>query len=203
MALGRLDMPGLVLYNGTIYPGMYKGQRRDDRHGVRGDRRLSGRQDRARGALRGRERAPAPGAGACGGQFTANTMAMVLEFLGPLAGAASTASRPRTRRRTRRRGGPASSSMTLVRHDIRPSQHRDPRVDRERDRRDRRDRRLDERRAPPAGHRPRVRHPAGHRRVRRDRRSDADRGRHAARAAATRRRTCTTPAGSRWSCASS
>ena len=65
-----------------------------------------------------------------------------------------------------------------------------------------RDRRLDQRRAPSARHRPRVRDPARHRRVRGDRRPDAARRRHAARAAATRRPTCTRRAASRWSCAS-
>ena len=57
MALGRLDVPGLVLYNGTIYPGTYKGKRdADGRDRLRGDRRLPGRQDQPRGAVRGRER---------------------------------------------------------------------------------------------------------------------------------------------------
>ena len=54
MALGRLDIPGLVLYNGTIYPGTYKGQPSDIVSVVRGDRRLPGGQDHARGAVRGR-----------------------------------------------------------------------------------------------------------------------------------------------------
>jgi dihydroxy-acid dehydratase len=82
MALGRLDVPGLVLYNGTIYPGVYKGRR--DATVVK--------VFEAIGAYRAAkitldelyeiENVACPGAGACGGQFTANTMATVLEFLG-------------------------------------------------------------------------------------------------------------------------
>ena len=57
MALGRLDVPGVILYNGTIYPGVYKGRaRRHGRQGVRGDRRVPGRQDQPRRAVRDRER---------------------------------------------------------------------------------------------------------------------------------------------------
>ena len=57
MALARLDVPGLALYNGTIYPGIIDGV--TERHGgqrLRGDRRLSRRQDHARAAVRDRER---------------------------------------------------------------------------------------------------------------------------------------------------
>ena len=104
--------PRLALYNGTIYPGMYKGQ---DRRRRDASTRRSARTGPARSASTSctRSRTPrVPGAGACGGQYTANTMSMVLEFLGPVAGAASTASRPRTRRRTTRPGAAASSSWT-------------------------------------------------------------------------------------------
>ncbi len=82
MALGRLDVPGLVFYNGTIYPGVYKGQRNATVVTI----------FEAIGAYRAGkitldelyevENAACPGAGACGGQFTANTMSMILEFLG-------------------------------------------------------------------------------------------------------------------------
>src|SRR5689334_17477982 len=78
MALGRLDVPGLVLYNGTIYPGVYKGKRNATVVTV----------FEAIGAYRAGkitldelyevENVSCPGAGACGGQFTANTMAMVM-----------------------------------------------------------------------------------------------------------------------------
>ncbi len=82
MALGRLDVPGLILYNGTIYPGVYKGQRNATVVTV----------FEAIGAYRAGkitldelyevENAACPGPGACGGQFTANTMSTVMEFLG-------------------------------------------------------------------------------------------------------------------------
>ena len=62
MALGRLDVPGLILYNGTIYPGTYKGAaQRDRRSGLRGHRRVPGGQDQPRRAVRDRERRRAPG----------------------------------------------------------------------------------------------------------------------------------------------
>jgi dihydroxy-acid dehydratase len=81
MALCRMDIPGLVLYGGTIYPGRLR------------DRDLTV-QDvfEAVGAynaghidadeLRAVEEHACPGAGACGGQFTANTMSTAVEFLG-------------------------------------------------------------------------------------------------------------------------
>ena len=82
MALGRLDVPGVVLYNGTIYPGTYKGKRNATVVTVY----------EAIGAYRAGkitlddlyevENAACPGPGACGGQFTANTMSTVLEFMG-------------------------------------------------------------------------------------------------------------------------
>ena len=82
LALGRLDVPGLVLYNGTIYPGVYKGKRDATVVTV----------FEAIGAYRAGkitldelyevENAACPGPGACGGQYTANTMSMAIEFLG-------------------------------------------------------------------------------------------------------------------------
>ena len=81
MALARLNLPGLAFYNGSIAPGRIDG--RDitildvfEAVGAHG----AGRIDDAR--LKAVEDAACPGAGACGGQFTANTMAMALEFLG-------------------------------------------------------------------------------------------------------------------------
>ncbi len=82
MALGRLDVPGLALYNGTIYPGIVDGVRNATvvtvfeaigayRAGKISLERLSEV-----------ENAACPGPGACGGQFTANTMSTVLEFIG-------------------------------------------------------------------------------------------------------------------------
>jgi dihydroxy-acid dehydratase len=81
MALARLDVPGLILYGGSIAPGHVNG--RDvtiqdvfEAVGAHAAGRLSA------DALRDLENRACPGAGACGGQFTANTMAGVCEFLG-------------------------------------------------------------------------------------------------------------------------
>ncbi len=81
MALGRLDIPGVVLYNGTILPGRFRGrdvtvQTVFEAVGAYEAGTMSG-QD-----LWELENVACPGAGACGGQFTANTMSTALEFLG-------------------------------------------------------------------------------------------------------------------------
>ena len=81
MALGRLGIPGLVLYNGTIYPGTYQGaditvQAVFEAIGGYHAGRITAEE------LHAIESAACPGAGACGGQFTANTMSTALEFLG-------------------------------------------------------------------------------------------------------------------------
>jgi dihydroxy-acid dehydratase len=81
MALARLDIPGLALYGGSIAPGHLVD--RDltiqdvfEAVGAYGRGRMSAEQFIAV------ENAACPGAGACGGQFTANTMSTVMEFLG-------------------------------------------------------------------------------------------------------------------------
>jgi dihydroxy-acid dehydratase len=81
MALARLDIPGLVLYGGSIAPGNYHGhdvtiQDVYEAVGAHAQKRISDAD------LLAMENSACPGAGACGGQFTANTMAMVCEFLG-------------------------------------------------------------------------------------------------------------------------
>jgi len=120
MALARLDVPGLVLYNGTIYPGTYKG--RDltvvsvfEAVGAYRAGKMSLEE------LYAIESAACPGAGACGGQFTANTMSMVMEFLGlsPAGLNAIPAEDPAKDDAARKAG---ELAMTLVRHDVRPSQ---------------------------------------------------------------------------------
>jgi dihydroxy-acid dehydratase len=81
MALARLDIPGLALYGGSIAPGQL-GDRdltiQDvfEAVGAYGSGRITADQFKAV------ENAACPGAGACGGQFTANTMSTVMEFLG-------------------------------------------------------------------------------------------------------------------------
>jgi dihydroxy-acid dehydratase len=81
MALARLDIPGLALYGGSIAPG-HLGDKdltiQDvfEAVGAYGRGRIDAQQ------LLAVENAACPGAGACGGQFTANTMSTVMEFLG-------------------------------------------------------------------------------------------------------------------------
>ncbi|HMI50106.1 MAG TPA: dihydroxy-acid dehydratase [Candidatus Saccharimonadales bacterium] len=81
MALARLNIPGLILYGGSIAPGHFEG------HSVTIQDVFEAVGAHARGTmndarLKSLEMAACPGAGACGGQFTANTMALVCEFLG-------------------------------------------------------------------------------------------------------------------------
>ena len=91
MALMRLDLPGLVLYGGSIAPGRYRG--RDVT--VQDVFEAIGALEAGRiteDDLRELEDVACPAAGACGGQYTANTMALVMEFLGlSVVGSASVA----------------------------------------------------------------------------------------------------------------
>ena len=127
MALGRLDVPGVVLYNGTIYPGTYKGKRNATVVTVY----------EAIGAYRAGkitlddlyevENAACPGPGACGGQFTANTMSTVLEFMGlsPAGLNGIPAEDPAKDEAARVTG---ELVMDLVRRDARPSSFVDRRA---------------------------------------------------------------------------
>jgi dihydroxy-acid dehydratase len=81
MALARLDVPSLMLYGGTIAPGHYRGrdvtvQEVFEAIGAHAAGKISDED------LKEIEDTASPGAGACGGQFTANTMAMAFEVLG-------------------------------------------------------------------------------------------------------------------------
>jgi dihydroxy-acid dehydratase len=81
MALARLDIPGLMLYGGSIRPGHYKGAEVTIQQVFEAVGEFaSGKITEAE--LHELEQAASPGAGACGGQFTANTMAMAFEALG-------------------------------------------------------------------------------------------------------------------------
>jgi dihydroxy-acid dehydratase len=120
MALCRLDLPGLVLYNGSIAPGRFHGRDvtiQDVFEAV--GAHAAGTMTAAE--LHELEGVACPGAGACGGQFTANTMSTALEFLGISPGGLN--------------GIPALDGakdeaaaqsgrlvMQLVRDDVRPSQ---------------------------------------------------------------------------------
>src|SRR2546430_1477075 len=81
MALARLNIPGLILYGGSIAPGQFEGHSVtiQDVYEAIGKHARGGMTD---AQLKSLEGAACPGAGACGGQFTANTMALVCEFLG-------------------------------------------------------------------------------------------------------------------------
>ncbi|MFL5722848.1 MAG: dihydroxy-acid dehydratase [Chloroflexota bacterium] len=121
MALARLDVPGIVLYGGTINPGVYKGQRNITVVSVY----------EAIGAYRAGkitldeltdiENAACPGPGACGGQYTANTMSTVMEFIGlsPAGLNGIPAEDPAKEIAAHRTG---ELIMDLVRRDVRPSQ---------------------------------------------------------------------------------
>ena len=81
MALARLNVPSLSLYGGSIMPGHFQGHDvtiQDVFEAVGACQ--AGRMTEAE--LRDLEAKACPGAGACGGQFTANTMATALTFLG-------------------------------------------------------------------------------------------------------------------------
>jgi dihydroxy-acid dehydratase len=81
MALARMDLPGCVLYGGTIMAGRHAGkdisiQDVFEAIGAHGAGSIGDAE------LKAVESAACPGAGACGGQFTANTMAMALSMMG-------------------------------------------------------------------------------------------------------------------------
>ena len=81
MALARLNVPGVLLYGGSILPGHYRGHDVTiadvfEAIGARAAGKISDAD------LKELEEAASPGIGACGGQFTANTMAMAFEVLG-------------------------------------------------------------------------------------------------------------------------
>ena len=81
MALVRLNVPGIVLYGGSIAPGRFKGHdvTIQDVYEAIGANAAGKMTDED---LKDIEDHACPGAGACGGQFTANTMSTVMEFIG-------------------------------------------------------------------------------------------------------------------------
>jgi dihydroxy-acid dehydratase len=118
MALARLNVPGLLLYGGSIAPGHWNGREvtiQDvfEAVGAHAAGRLSDDQ------LCTLEAAACPGAGACGGQFTANTMAIACEFLGLAAlGSGSVPAGDPAKSAVARAAG--ERVMTLVRNAMRP-----------------------------------------------------------------------------------
>ncbi len=81
MALARMNLPGMVLYGGTIAPGNYRGKdvTIQDVYEAIGANVAGKMSDKD---LRELEDVACPGAGACGGQYTANTMSTVMEMIG-------------------------------------------------------------------------------------------------------------------------
>jgi dihydroxy-acid dehydratase len=114
-----LDIPSVILYGGSIQPGRFNGKDvtiQDVFEGVGAN--AAGRMTDAE--LKMLEDAACPGAGACGGQFTANTMAMVMEFIG--LSVMNTASVPATDRRKEAVGVHAGRVvMDMLKRDLRPS----------------------------------------------------------------------------------
>jgi dihydroxy-acid dehydratase len=118
MALARLNVPGLVLYGGSIAPGIFKGQEVTvgdvyeaigaNAAGLMSDQELKQLEDVA-----------CPGAGACGGQFTANTMSMVMEFIGlsPMGANSVPATDPQKDQVAEAAG---KTVMDLLRRNVRP-----------------------------------------------------------------------------------
>ncbi|MFN0154689.1 MAG: dihydroxy-acid dehydratase [Gaiella sp.] len=81
MAVGRLDIPAVVYYTGSIAPGLYRGREVSVGDVYEGIGKYAAGKISAED-LHELESAACPGAGACGGQFTANTMSTILDFLG-------------------------------------------------------------------------------------------------------------------------
>src|SRR5256714_9723225 len=120
MALGRLDIPSVVLYTGSIAPGKFRGR----------DVTVADVYEAIGGYAAGKvtaeelhelEDAACPGAGACGGQFTANTMSTILEFLG-LSPAGANGIPALSKRKAKAAEGAGRIAVDLVRRDVRPRQ---------------------------------------------------------------------------------
>jgi dihydroxy-acid dehydratase len=119
IAAGRLDIPTVTMYSGTILPGQYEGKDQDivsvyEAIGAYGAGKIPASQ------LYAIESVACPGAGACGGQYTANTMSMVMEVMGlSPAGLNDIPAVDPTKVDAARRAG--ELAMDLVRRDVRPS----------------------------------------------------------------------------------
>jgi dihydroxy-acid dehydratase len=118
MALARLNIPGLILYGGSIAAGQFHGkavtiQEVFEAVGAHGAGKMSDAD------LHELEGLACPGAGACGGQFTANTMALVCEFLGiAAAGSGNVPANDPKKAEVARQAG--ERLLTLVRDGVRP-----------------------------------------------------------------------------------
>ena len=119
MALARVDRPGMVLYGGSIMPGNFRGTQVavGDVYEAIGAAAAGKISDSDLTEL---EAVACPGAGACGGQYTANTMSMVLEVIGlsPVGFNSIPAVDPEKQRAAERVGRMA---LVLIEQDLRPS----------------------------------------------------------------------------------
>jgi dihydroxy-acid dehydratase len=119
MALARVDRPGMVLYGGSIMPGTWRGRQVavGDVYEAIGAAAAGKITDADLAEL---EAVACPGAGACGGQYTANTMSMVMEVIGlsPVGFNSIPAVVPEKGRAAERMG---QIAMNLLDNDLRPS----------------------------------------------------------------------------------
>ena len=120
MALIRLDLPSLMLYGGTIYPGMLNGERLDVVSVYEALGKFQSGQI-TYDELMEVENLACPGPGACGGQFTANTMAMISEIIGicPMGMGDVPAEDPEKQTVAYQAG---EMMLDIMQRDIRPSQ---------------------------------------------------------------------------------
>lgn len=119
MAMGRLDRPSLMIYGGTIAPGCYKGQELNIVSSFEAlGKRIAGHlsEEDFQGIIRN----ACPGPGACGGMYTANTMAVAIEALGMSLPYSS--SYPAVSTEKKHECSIASNTIkNLLIHDIKPS----------------------------------------------------------------------------------
>jgi dihydroxy-acid dehydratase len=119
MALIRLNVPGLILYCGSIAPGNFRG------HDITIQDVFEAVGANAAGRITDAdlleiENVACPGAGACGGQYTANTMAMVMEFIGmAVMGTGSVSATDPLKEKTAIESG--KYIVDLLRRGVRPS----------------------------------------------------------------------------------
>src|SRR4051794_6541471 len=119
MGLARLDIPGLVLYGGSIAPGVYKGKEVTIVELFEAIGAFEA-GDISEEELTDLENVASPGAGACGGQFTANTMACAFEALGISAGgSAMVPAEDPTKEKVAEKIG--ELVISVLRDDIKPS----------------------------------------------------------------------------------
>ena len=165
MGMVRCNVPSVFLYGGAALPGRFDGKDvtiLDSYEAVGAV--LTGEMDEAE--LARLERACLPTIGACAGQFTANTMAMVSEALGMSAPNVSMIPGVYSERAGHARRAGAHCDAGGARRRAAPARHRHPKGAGKRLRHRRRDRRLDQRRLAHPGDRARSRHRLRHRRRR-------------------------------------